>query len=194
MSPPVPFWRSPFHRILLPLLMAGSLVPIWSSPYFPSQNGPWHLLTVQMLHEYANPAFNYAEFYVPSVHAIPHLAHTLLVYALAFIFPLLVAQQIAISVYALLLPISVFVFLATVNPSRMAFGYISFLLIYSVPLFRGYHDYVLGIPLVLLTLTYWLRHRHQMTAWHIAGTMLLIVCVYLSHIFNFLVLGLAMLV
>lgn len=189
-----PLWQSPFHRALVPLLMAASLVPIWSSPYFPSQNGPWHLLTIQMMHEYGNPAFNYAEFYVPSIHAIPHLAHTLLVYSLAFVFPVLVAHQIAISLYALLVPISVFTFLGTVSPTRMAGGYVSFLLIYNVPLLRGYHDYVLGIPLVLLTLTYWLRHRDDLNPRHIAVTMLLIACVYLSHIFNFLMLGLAMLV
>ncbi len=190
----MPLWSSPFHRVLVVLLMAASLVPIWSSPYFPSQNGPWHLLTIQMLHEYTNPAFNYADFYAPSFHAIPHLAHTLVVYLLAFIFPLLVAHKIAISLYALLLPASVFWFLATVNPNRMVFGYVSFLLIYNVPLFRGYHDYVFGIPLVLITLTYWLRHREMMRSSHTVITMLLIVCVYLSHLFNFLMLGLAMLV
>ncbi len=186
--------RPPFSRMLVFLLMAGSLVPIWSSPYFPSQNGPWHLLAIQMLHEYTNPAFNYADFYTPSFHAIPHLAHTLVVYLLAFVFPLLVAHKIAISLYALLLPASVFWFLATVNPERMAYGYVAFLLIYNVPLFRGYHDYVLGIPLVLLALTYWLRRRDAMTASQSLITMLLIVCVYFSHLFNFLMLGLAMLV
>ena len=189
-----PLWSSRIHRVLVPLLMAGSLVPIWSSQYFPSQNGPWHLLTIQMLHEYSNPAFNYADFYVRSFHAIPHLAHTVVVYLLAFVLPLLVAHKVAISLYALLLPASVFWFLATVNPSRIAFGYVAFLLIYNVPLFRGYHDYVLGIPLALLALTYWLRHRDSMTARHTVVTMLLIVCVYFSHLFNFLMLGLAMLV
>jgi len=190
----IPFLRSRLHRILIASLMAASLVPIWSSTYFPSQNGPWHLLMIQMLHQYNNPAFNYSEFYTPSVHAIPHLAHTLLVYALAFVFPLLVAHKIAISIYALLLPVSVFWLLATVNPTRMAPGYVSFLLIYNVPLFRGYHDFVLGIPLVLLTLTYWLRTRERMTAWRVVAVIVMIVCVYLSHVFNFLVLGLAMLV
>lgn len=194
MSSAASFWQSRVHRALVPLLMAGSLVPVWSSAYFPSQNGPWHLLTIQMLHEYSNPAFNYAEFYEPSFHAIPHLAHTLLVYALAFVFPLLVAHQIAISLYVLLLPASVFWLLATVNPDRMAAGYVSFLLVYNVPLLRGYHDYVLGIPLVFLALTCWLRHRHQLTPARLVGLMLLVVCVYFSHVFNFLMLGLAMLV
>ena len=174
--------------------MVASLVPIWSTTYFPSQNGPWHLLTVHMMHEYNNPAFNYAEFYVPSFHAIPHLAHTLLVYLLAFAFPLLVAHKIVISVYALLLPVSIFLLLAVLNPKRVAAGYVGFLLVYNVPLLRGYHDYTLGIPLVFLTLTYWLRHRDQMTLVRTGVTMLLIVAVYLSHVFNVLVLGLSMLV
>ena len=189
-----PLLRSRVHSWLLPLLMISSLVPIWSTTYFPSQNGPWHLLTVKMLHDYTNPAFNYAEFYVPSFHAIPHLVHTLLVYLLAFVFPLLVAHKIVISLYALLFPVSVFWFLATVNPKRVAAGYVTFLFIYSVPLLRGYHDYALGIPLVFLTLTYWLRHRDRMTVFSSALVMLLIVCVYLSHVFNFMVLGLAMVV
>lgn len=194
MSSLAPLWNSRIHRWLVPLLMAASLVPIWSSTYFPSQNGPWHLLTVKMLHDNGNPAFNYAEFYEPSFHAIPHLAHTLLVYLLAFVFPLLVSHKIVISLYVLLLPLSVFLLLAAVNPKRIAAGYVSFLLVYNVPLMRGYHDYTLGIPLVFVTLAYWLRNRDRLTAVRTGVLMLLIVSVYFSHLFNVAVLALAMLV
>src|SRR5688572_13587251 len=183
---------SQWHRILIGMLMAASLVPIWSATYFPSQNGPWHLLVSKMLHDYfAGTSFNYFDYYQLAPHLIPHLLHTLLVTALSFVVPVLIAHKLVISLYVVLLPLSVFYFLSVVDPRRAIYGYASFLFVYNLPLMRGYHDYSLGIPVVVFTLAYWLRtweRPSRMRTINLAGLVLL---AYLSHIFNFLILGLA---
>ena len=137
------------HRVLIGTLIVLSLIPIWAVEYFPSQNGPWSLLMAKMLVDYNNPAFNYAAYYEPSWHAIPHMLHTLIVYALGLVMPVLTAHKVAISAFVVLFPISVFVFLESIDPRRTVLGYASFLFVYNVPLLRGYHDYSIGLPLVV---------------------------------------------
>jgi hypothetical protein len=180
------------HRILIGVLIAASLVPIWSATYFPSQNGPWHLLVSKMLVDYfAGTSLNYFDYYQLAPHLIPHLLHTVLVTLVGFFVPILIAHKLVISLYVVLLPLSVFYFLSVVDPRRTAYGYASFLLVYNMPLMRGYHDYSLGVPVVLFTLAYWLRTRERPSAKRTAILATLILVAYLSHIFNFLMLGLA---
>jgi hypothetical protein len=183
------------HRILIAVLLIASLVPVWAVTYFPSQNGPWHLLVSKMLHDYfAGTPFNYFDYYQLAPHPIPHLLHTLLVTVVSFVVPVLIAHKLVVSLYVVLLPLSVFAFLSAVDPRKTIFGYTSFLFVYSLPLMRGYHDYSLGIPVVFFTLAYWLRTRAHMNARKMAVIAGLILLAYLSHFFNFLILGLVMLV
>ena len=176
---------------LVGLLIAASLVPIWSVTYFPSQNGPWHLLVSKMLHDYfAGTSTNYFEYYQLAPHLIPHLLHTLLVTILSFVVPILIAHKLVISLYVVLLPLSVFSLLSVIDPRKTIYGYASFLFVYSLPLMRGYHDYSLGIPVVFFTLSYWLRTREQWTVTRMGILAGLILLAYLSHFFNFLILGL----
>jgi hypothetical protein len=180
------------HRVLIATLMIASLLPIWSVAYFPSQNGPWSLLIAKMLSDYSNPVFNYSAYYEQSWHAIPHMLHTLVVYALSFVVPVLVAHKIAISVFVVLFPLSVFVLLSAVDPRRSLLGYASFLFVYNVPLLRGYHDYSIGLPIVMLTFAYWWKRRDALTTRARLVIMAMTVPIYFSHIFNLAVLGLSM--
>jgi hypothetical protein len=83
------------------------------------------------------------------------------------------------------------VFLESIDPRRTVLGYASFLFVYNVPLLRGYHDYSIGLPLVLLTYAYWRRHRENMTLGVRLAIMAMTVLVYFSHAFNLGVLGIA---
>ena len=179
------------HRVLIAMLTIVSLVPIWMVEYFPSQNGPWSLLMAKMLVDYNNPVFNYSTYYAPSWHAIPHMLHTLIVYGLGFLMPVLVAHKVAISMFVVLFPLSVFVFLESIDPRKTLLGYASFLFVYNVPLLRGYHDYSIGLPLVLLTYAYWRWHRDNLNLRVRLVLMGLTVLIYFSHAFNLGVLGIA---
>lgn len=191
-SAPQSLFADPVHRFLVAALLIASLVPVWAATYFPSQNGPWHLLVSKMLQDYAaGGSSNYFDYYELAPHPIPHLLHTVLVAIVSFAMPVLVAHKLMISLYIVLLPLSVFYFLSAVDRQRTIYGYLSFLFVYNLPLMRGYHDYALGIPVVLFTLGYWLRTRAHPTFMRTATLAGLILLAYLSHIFNFLMLGLA---
>jgi hypothetical protein len=179
------------HRILIGALIAASLVPVWAVEYFPSQNGPWHLLVSKMLRDYHDPALNYSAYYQHSWHAIPHLLHTVLVSVLSHVMPLMIANKVMISVNLILFPLSVFYLLSAIDRRQAILGYASFLFVYNGPLLRGYHDYSLGVPLVLLGFAYWWKNRDALSMKHRAVLATLAVLIYFSHIFNLGVLGLA---
>lgn len=179
----------PWHVALFVVLSAATLVPIWIDTYFPSQNGPWCLLTVHMLHELDNPQFNYSENFEVHWHPIPYLAHTGLVYLLRFVFPLLVANKVALSVYAILLPVSVFYFLAAIDRTKLAYGYLVFVFVLNWPLFRGYHNYCLGLPIYFFTFGYWYKHYGVWNALSFVWMTVLATLCFFSHLFIICMLG-----
>ena len=177
------------HAALVTLLIAASLVPIWAAKRFPSQNGPWFLLPTHMFVQYSNPKWDFSEHYIRNWHPIPHMLHDSLVGLVSTVLPLLVAEKIVLTAYVLLLPASVFYFLSVVAPAKEFLGYLSFLMIYSYPFFRGYHDFTLSIPLFFFGLAYWMRHREHLGKRQAVWLMVISTLVYLSHLFTFALLA-----
>lgn len=174
--------------------MVLSLVPIWSAKYFPSQNGPAYLLIIKMFKEFHNPEFNYSEYYELHPSIIPYMSFNLIVYLFHFVFPLLIAEKIGLSIYAILLPLSVFYFLKIANPGKTVLGFISFLYIYNFFLFRGYFNFCLAIPIFFFCFGYWLKHRDNLTFANIVILNILTLLLYLSHLYVFLLLFLALVI
>ena len=91
------------------------------------------MLVIKILHDYvAGTSFNYFDYYRLEPHLFPHLLHTLIVTGLSFIMPVLVAHKVVISLYALLLPVSVFTFLSVIGRRQTVFGYASVLTVKTV--------------------------------------------------------------
>jgi hypothetical protein len=181
--------RARAHAALVALLMAASLVPIWIGARFPSQNGPWYLFIVHVLKELGNPQWNFADFYQVNWRPVPHSLHELLVLAFYSVAPLLTAEKLALTLYALGLPLSVFYFLSVVAPDRMFLGYFSFLAIHNYDFYRGYQDFCISIPLFFLTFALWYRHRHAVGRRQQALLALLSAAIYLAHLFTFALLA-----
>ena len=179
-------WEERFFWICLCAL---NLIPLWVTKYFPSQNGPWFLLPTHMFREYDNPQFNYSQIYVRNWHPVPHMLHDALVGLATSVFPILISEKLMLSLYVVLLPISVFYFLAVFAPGRRWLGYLSFLLVISYPFMRGYHDFTLSIPLYFITLAYWFPRRDRLNYANIAVLVTLGVLVYLSHLVVFALLA-----
>ncbi|HUT89227.1 MAG TPA: hypothetical protein VMY37_07010 [Thermoguttaceae bacterium] len=179
---------SSIHILVVAALILGSLAPVWATEFFPSQNGPWYLLAAHMMREYGNPQWNYAEYYELSWHPIPHMLHTLLMFGFSYLAPIFIAQKLALSVYVILLPLSIFYFLSVAAPDKKVLGYFAFLMIHSYTFYRGYHNFCLSIPLFFFTFAVWLRHRENLRKRDLAILAVLASLTYLSHLFAFLLL------
>lgn len=173
------------HLCLFGALAVVSLIPIWMTEHFPSQNGPWYLLIVQMFKEFNNPAYDYSEYYRINWHPVPHMLHNLVVYGLSYLMPLLAAEKAALSIYVVGLPLSIFYFLSVIRPQNMILGYFGFIMIHTYSFYRGYHNFSLSLPLFLTTFSYWYSHRDRLNAKHIVVLNVLSVLLYLSHLFVF---------
>ena len=178
-----------WHVYLVLALMAASLVPIWITPRFPSQNGPWYLLIVQMASELGNPQWNYSDFYQVNWNPIPHSLHELLMLGLNTVLPLLTAEKVALSLYALAVPLSVFYFLGVVARHWKFLGYLSFLAIHTFTFYRGYQDFCLSIPLFFFGFAFWYRHRDDATVRHWIVLGLLSAATFFAHLLTFVMLA-----
>lgn len=173
------------HILLFTILTLGALVPIWIAPHFPSQNGPWYLLIVQMFKEFGNPTWDFAEYYQINWHPVPHMFHNLMVLGLSYVLPLLTAEKVALSVYVIAFPLSIFYFLSVVAPDRKELGYLSFLMIHTYSFYRGYHNFSISLPLFFTIFAIWLKHRDALSKKHLAIMAVLSLALYLAHLFVF---------
>lgn len=138
-----------------------------------------------MLTHYGDQTYNYHDYYVISWHLIPHMLHEVIVSIFSFCFPLLLAEKVALTLNALLLPASIYYLLKVSNPGKTWPGLLAFTMVLSYPFFRGYHDYTLSISLYFLTLGYWYSHHTRKTWITIPLLWLLSVLVYMAHLKTF---------
>ncbi len=109
-------------KILLGLLCAGALAPIWATPFPPLQDLPNHLLKVDILQRWIR-----SETFVRQVYSLNlklHANYTLyaVVLALSPVFSLLNAARIFLSLIVVALPLSAYAFLRRVNPENRLFA------------------------------------------------------------------------
>ncbi|TWU12625.1 hypothetical protein CA54_14490 [Symmachiella macrocystis] len=173
------------HVCLFLLVTLTSLVPIWITTHFPSQNGPWYLLIVHMFKEFQNPAYDYSEYYQINWHPVPHMLHNLVVYCLSNLLPLLTAEKVALSIYVVGFPLSIFYFLSAASPRNVILGYYGFLMVHTYSFFRGYHNFSLALVLFFTAFGYWLHHHRKLTKKNFAVLAVLSALLYLSHLFVF---------
>src|SRR6516165_6875016 len=105
------------HLLLFFALLALYVLPLWSFRYFPSQDGPAHLENALMLKEYDAPdSARYRDFYTINPHPDPNwFGHVLLV-ALMYFLPPLVAEKVLLTGYVVLLPLSLRFALRSLRP------------------------------------------------------------------------------
>jgi hypothetical protein len=172
--------------VLAVALTAISLLPIWLVKFPPLQDYPEGLLTVHLIRNYSNPAFNYNEIFALSLFPVPYIFFDYLLLLLSGLFSLHVAGKVLLSLIVVLLPWSEFYLIRSVDKSKTTLGFFTFLFIYSWYFNKGLIHFVLSIPFFLLAVGYWWRTRDRL-AWSqqaiLAG---LILCVYLSHLYSFM--------
>lgn len=174
--------------VLWVVLLVANIIPIWIVDYFPAQNGPWFLATVQIFKEISNPELGYGEYYERSWFPIPHMLFHAGVLLMSLVMPLQIAEKIALTISASLVPLSVLCFLSVVAPGRRALGLLGFLMIYSYPFLRGYNNFSLSIPMFFFTFGYWIRHRESSRPQKYVVLGVLSVLLYLSHLIGILLL------
>ena len=162
------------------------LVPIWIGTYFPSQNGPEYFLFVHMVKEFNNSDYNYSEYYEFLALVVPNLLFHILVYLLAYIFPIAIATKLILSFCVILLPVSVFYLVCTIDTRKILLGFAVFPYAYNHFIPKGYNSFYLSLPLFFFFFGYLIKHIDRLNLKKLVALTILIFFIYLSHMFSFL--------
>ncbi len=171
------------------LMLAVELVPLWSTRYFPSQDGPAHLQNAQMLERWFSAGGGvWRSFYYLNPRPVPNWLGHLVMAGLMSVLPVLIAEKILISGYLLLLPLSMRYALRIINRSAEWAAILVMPLLYHSLLHMGFYNFCYGLGLYLLALGYWLRHRDDLSGRRAVVLSMLMLGLYFAHLFCLLAL------
>jgi hypothetical protein len=171
------------ERAIFLVLLAANLVPIWAFRYFPGQDTPNHLYTVEvarsLLTGAAEPALSRTFELVLGVKSNV-LFHALMLGLGRLGVSLEVAHRLVLSGYALALPLAGLACLRAAG-GETALALLLLPLVWSWFALQGLYNYVLSLPPALVWLAVIARYGGR-PSWRAAGALALAaVLVYLAH-------------
>jgi len=124
----------------------------WLLPYFPTQDGPSHLYNLVILHDLINGGRIWGEYFTYDLRATPNLGFHAVAYPLLTFFSPLVAEKIFVSIYILLMSVSVPCFLRSFGNRSMPLSYFVFPLLFNYAFMMGFYSFSLAVPWMLLSI------------------------------------------
>ena len=131
------------------------LLPLWLFPYIPTQDGPAHLETAAHLLELKGSTFLQGFYHANWQLATNQVYHGLLV-ALGSFLPLLFAEKLLLSAYALLVPLTTLFAVRGLKGAPFAV-FLVLPAVYSYVFYLGFYNLCFGLPLFLLALGFYFR-------------------------------------
>jgi hypothetical protein len=160
-------------------------VPFWAAPgYLPSTDGPSHVYNAWVLGHLASPAPVplLREYYYINPQPVPNcLTHVALI-ALMRALPPAAAEKALLSVYVLLWAVALWYLAGAIDHERAWLALLGLPFLWNALLGLGFYNFCFSVPLFLLTLGWWWRHRERPgLAFAVAVNALLVLC-YFAHI------------
>lgn len=169
--------------LLLALLMALSLLPLWIFPFFATQDGPAHVENANILLNYANPARpELGQFYMLNFSTPTNWLGHLVLAALMSVAPPLLTEKLFLSVYVIAFPVAVRYALRAIQPQASWIACAIFPSIYSFVLYKGFYNFCASLPLYFFLIGYWLRRRDHLSRRATLVLTLLSLVLYAAHV------------
>ncbi|MEM9908704.1 MAG: hypothetical protein AAF921_27205 [Cyanobacteria bacterium P01_D01_bin.44] len=185
---------SPLENGLFIGLVGLFLLPIWLFKYLPLQDGPIHVHTADVLHGFlTGPPSIFQDYYIPNLQLAPNWTTQVILTGLMFVASPIVAEKLLLSLYVILLPFAVRYALNGVRPDAFAppfLAFLSFPLCYNLTFDMGFYNFAYSLVVFLFVIGYWLRHRSHLRLSQTGVLLLLILGLYFTHLFSFVVFGL----
>jgi hypothetical protein len=128
-----------WFRPLFLVLIAASLVPIWAVHHHPLGDLAEHLAAGSVLHNYANPQYDFARYYQLSLRPEPYWGYYGPLHLLAYPFGVELANRLVLSLYAVGLPIGMLLL-------ALRFGRSPYLALFSFPMIWNFNFAVGFLP------------------------------------------------
>ncbi|MFQ5778647.1 MAG: hypothetical protein ACE5IP_11640 [Terriglobia bacterium] len=178
--------------LLLFLLGAFLLTPIWLVDYPPLVDYPNLLARTFVLAHLEDPTFHFNRLYGVEWDVYPYLAFDLTLLGLQQFLPVETAGRLFLSLCVLAVPAAAWFFLRQANPGEDALAFWSLLISYNTFFLFGFLNWHLSLALCFLALGLWLRYlaRPGLALWLLL--LAVVTALYFTHLFGFGVAGLAM--
>src|SRR3990170_613583 len=151
--------RPGLEQTLLALAALASVAALWSVAWFPSQDGPAHVDSANVLRLYLQPARDDIRAqYRLLVEPVPNLTGQVLLAALLGVLSPATAEKVLLSVYLILFPLAIRYALRAGGGGGLA-ALLALPFAWSRLFHWGFHNFGWGLVVLLVALGYWMRHR-----------------------------------
>ena len=137
--------------VCLALLSCAVVWPFWSVEFLPFLDIPQHLATIGVMHHFDDAAFDHGAYFTVDATSTQYLLYYLGCDLLADLMGVENANRLFISLYAVLLPLSVAYCLGAWGRMRQA-ALLAFPLVFNKFLFYGFVNYVFAFPFLFFGL------------------------------------------
>jgi hypothetical protein len=148
----------------LGVLVLLAILPVWMVEYFPSQDGPNHLVIADVWSRYDEPDADLLRAYFT---LNPHVEPNLAVYPLLALFSHLTewgtVEKLLVSLFAVLLAAAGLYAVASVNRQAWPLSVLFLPMMFGYYFHMGFYNFVLSTIGFLFVFGYWLRHRQALT-------------------------------
>lgn len=147
--------------LVFAILSTAHIALVWWLPHFPTQDGPSHIYNLVILKDLLNGGRIWGDFYVSRLSAIPNLGFHIVAYPLLSLFSPAATEKIFITVYILIMVVSVPFFLRSFDKPIFPFSFLVFPVIFNFNLMMGFYSYSIAIPFFLLAFGCCYRSRNK---------------------------------
>lgn len=168
------------------LLLAAHIGLVWLLPYFPTQDGPSHIYNLVILKDLLNGGKEWGGFFTYQLRAVPNLGFHIIAYPMLNFFSPLVVEKIFVSIYTLLMSISVPIFLRTFDRPVFPFAYFVFPVVFNFTLLMGFYSYVMALPIFILAFSLGWKIRNRSASFRFVCLNLLGFILFYFHLIPFI--------
>jgi hypothetical protein len=187
-----PFFLWKYEKYFFLLFVIISLLPLFSSKFFPTIDGPSHLHNANLLnHIWFQGNTGLLQYFDLNHQLNSNMVNHIWFAISALFLPSYLVEKSILIFYVIALPYSFRFLIRNVlnNPSSTKISsYLIFPFIYSFPFCIGFFNFCIGIPLLFWAIGYWLKHKEEFNTKKIIVLTCLCTLVYFTHLFNFLLL------
>jgi hypothetical protein len=166
-------------------LTVAYLLPLWTFPYVPTQDGPSHVANAEILKDYGRSSSGLEDIFQIRWELFPNWTSHLLLAALLFVAPPLIAEKLLLSLYVGGFALGFRYFVGGFGERSRALSWLAFLFVYNRCFWLGFYNYCLSLVLVWIIWGYCVRRRGTLSLPQVAVLMVLFVTAYFTHLVGF---------
>ncbi|MBN1653254.1 MAG: hypothetical protein JXA30_05700 [Deltaproteobacteria bacterium] len=160
------------------------MIPLWLVDYPPIQDLPQHLAAIRVLHSFRDPAFGFASYFTIDILRTQYLLYYLAAHALAYLFDLVLANKILLTVVISATPYAMRSLLrALAGDQRLALFVLP--LTYNAHLILGFFNFLAAVPLALYGLSLAVQQRGRPGRLKAATWAMLTLVTFYTHVVPF---------